>query len=193
MTNRKRKEPSATPNEPLVRREKGKRPFIYVAVAVVAIAVVVIWRMVGNDDSFKPLTNLTKFKHHGDLAFVNPAGDTVKTMQIEIVDDPEMIQAGLMYRKNLTDDQGMLFILQDEEIQTFWMKNTVISLDMIFAKSSGEIVTIRRRTTPYSLESVNSTAPAKVVLEVRAGFADEYGILDGQRLSWHRLDTAGTQ
>lgn len=191
MTKRKRKQLGQPADSPLEHRDKKRKLYIYVAVVLVIVAAVV-WRVAFVDDSPKPLTRLTQFKHHGDLAFVTSTGDTLKTIQIEVVDDMQMIQAGLMYRKELTDDQGMLFVMPREEIQTFWMKNTVISLDMIFATSTGVIQTIRHRTIPYSLESVNSTGPAKYVLEVRAGFAEEYGILETQLLLWTLLDSTGT-
>lgn len=189
MTKRKRKHSEESATSAPEHREKGRTLYIYVAVAV-AVVIAVVWRLAFFDDSPKPLTRLTQFKHHGDLAFVATTGDTIKTIQIEIVDDMQMIQAGMMYRKEMSDNQGMLFIMPVEEIQTFWMKNTVISLDMIFAASDGEIETIRPRTTPQSLETVMSTAPAKYVVEVRAGFADEYGILKSQQIRWTRIDSA---
>ena len=172
------------------RREKGRKLYIYIAVAI-AIVIAVVWRVAFIDDSPKPLTRLTQFKHHGDLAFIATNGDTIKTIHIEIVDDMQMIQAGMMYRKEMSDNQGMLFVMPVEEIQTFWMKNTVMSLVMIFAASDGEIETIRPRTTPKSLETVMSTAPAKYVVEVRAGFAEKYGILKSQQIHWTRIDSAG--
>jgi uncharacterized membrane protein (UPF0127 family) len=191
MSKRKQNQSVSSPNPSLARRGKGRGPFIFAGIVVAIIVVFVGWQYIQKESGPKPLTRLTQFKHHGDLAFVSPAGDTVKTIQIEIVDDMNMIAAGLMYRKHLEDNQGMLFIMPNEEIQTFWMKNTPIPLDMIFATSDGEIATIHPRTTPYSLESVQSTVPTKYVLEVRGGFAEEYGILEGQRIEWTRLDSAG--
>ena len=190
MSKRKNKRSPSSSDQPLARREKGRGPIIFAGIVVAIVVIFFGWQYIQTNSGPKPLTRLTQFKHEGDLAFVSPAGDTVKTIQLEIVDDMLDIQAGLMYRKHLEDNQGMLFVMPNEEIQTFWMKNTPISLDMIFATSGGEIATIHPRTTPYSLESVQSTVPTKYVLEVRGGFAEEYGILEGQRIEWSRLDSA---
>lgn len=189
MSKRKGKPAPTSPTDPLIKREKGRKPFIFAGIVVAIIVAAVAWQYIQGQGGPKPLTRLTQFKHQGDLSFLTAAGDTIKTIQIEIADDTPSIETGLMYRKHLPDDEGMLFIMPNEEIQTFWMKNTPIPLDMIFATSEGGIVTVRARTTPLSLESIQSTVPAKYVLEVRGGFAEQYGITEGDRIAWSRLDS----
>jgi hypothetical protein len=78
-------------------------------------------------------------------------------------------------------------LFDNEEVRAFWMKNTVLSLDMIFVNARSEIVTIHKYTTPYSEETYMSTKPAKYVLEVNAGYADKQKISVGDRISWSRF------
>jgi hypothetical protein len=80
----------------------------------------------------------------------------------------------------------MLFLFESSDTLSFWMRNTRIPLDMLFADSSGRIVTIHRNTIPYSEQSYPSTEPASIVLEVAAGVADEVGITTGDRITWDR-------
>lgn len=97
---------------------------------------------------------------------------------------------GLQDRRFLPEDSGMLFIFEETAPIHMWMKNTLISLDMIFVDASGKIVSIAERTEPMSLDTVSSAGPAKGVLEVRAGTARRLGIAPGHRLLHARLDAA---
>jgi uncharacterized membrane protein (UPF0127 family) len=118
-----------------------------------------------------------EFKNEGTLHFIHPQNaDTIKSIIIEVADTPERISRGLMYRTMITDDQGMLFILDSERPQTFWMKNTKIPLDIIFINGQNQIVRIAKHTIPYSTDPIPSMEPAKYVLEVKAGFCDEFKI-----------------
>ena len=91
-----------------------------------------------------------------------------------------------MYRKTMDADHGMLFVYPEAEPRSFWMKNTPLALDIIFVDAKGEIVNIVKRTSPYSEDFIESTAPAQYVVEVRAGFTDRYGISEDDRISWRR-------
>ncbi len=84
----------------------------------------------------------------------------------------------------------MLFIMDREEIQSFWMLNTYISLDILFVDAEKRIVTIRPDTTPQSLDSVASDKPALYVVEVNAGFCKKHGISTGDRIEFELLTTA---
>lgn len=100
--------------------------------------------------------------------------------QVEIADDDEELRIGLMYRTNLPQDAGMLFDFGDEPRQlSMWMKNTLIPLDMAFIDQNGVIVRIAADTTPRSLESIPSRAPAVAVLEVNAGVFARLGVEKG--------------
>jgi uncharacterized membrane protein (UPF0127 family) len=80
----------------------------------------------------------------------------------------------------------MLFLFDRPDTLSFWMKNTRIPLDMIFADTAGRIVTIHSNTLPFSEQTYASTEPASTVLEVAAGVAEEAGIRTGDRITWER-------
>ena len=126
------------------------------------------------------------FKKEGSLAFLTQDGDTIRTIDIEIAESSEEQTQGFMYRGSMSDDQGMLFIFPREEPRSFWMKNTYISLDIIFANSDGRIVSISKNTIPYSEDPILSEGPAKYVIEVVAGYCDQYGVSPGDSVSYSR-------
>jgi len=124
------------------------------------------------------------FKKEGELLLMDSLNMTKAKIDIEIADTDYDRQLGLMFRKIMNENQGMLFIFPAEEMQSFWMRNTNISLDMIFVNSEKKIVTIHKSTTPLSDQSYSSTAPAKYVIEVNAGFLDRHNIKEGDRVNW---------
>jgi uncharacterized membrane protein (UPF0127 family) len=91
---------------------------------------------------------------------------------------------GLMFREQLGDDEGMLFPSDPPQPRSFWMKNTPLSLDIIFIGTDGRISNIEADTVPYSLAPVRSVGFATAVLELRAGRAKELGIMPGDRVIW---------
>jgi uncharacterized protein len=124
-----------------------------------------------------------EFKKEGELAFIDQqTGDTLQHIDIEIADTPRDRAQGLMYRTQMGENQGMLFVFEEEEPQSFWMKNTKISLDIIFADANKKIVTIQKHTIPYSEAPVPSFEDAKYVVEVNAGFTDRYSIKEGDKI-----------
>ena len=88
----------------------------------------------------------------------------------------------------MENDQCMLFLMPTEEPQSFWMLNTYIPLDIIFANQSMEIVKIQANRQPQSLQSIPSERPAKYVVEVNAGFCAENGIVEGDRIRFQLLE-----
>lgn len=130
-----------------------------------------------------------KFRHDGNLTIFRnlDKNDTLKTLEIEIVDDEYGITRGLMFRKKMEENRGMLFLFPDAAMRSFWMRNTIIPLDIIFISEQKTIVTIQRNTTPFSEKSIPSSAPAKYVLEVNAGLSDKYGWKDGDSIEWERI------
>lgn len=104
---------------------------------------------------------------------------------VEVPDDSEESMRGLMFRIHLPWNAGMLFPYSNEEPRTFWMKNTLIPLDMIFVDSSSKIVEIKENIPPCEQEecpTYPSVQPAQYVLEVNAGFVQEKGVKVGDRL-----------
>ena len=114
----------------------------------------------------------------------------VHSFKIEIADEPGERSRGLMYRESLDEDAGMLFIYPTPRIASFWTKNTLIPLDMLFIDRSGTIVTIAAETTPHSLSPVVSDAPVIAVLEIDGGDAARLGIDVGDTVKWIESPTA---
>jgi len=131
--------------------------------------------------------NALDFRKQGELTFISSENEFIVTVDIEIADDNSKRMSGLMFRDSMSERQGMLFIFPYEELQSFWMKNTVLSLDMIFVNSVNRIVKIHKNTTPFSEQSYPSNAPALYVVEVVAGFTDKFGIKEGDKISWRRI------
>jgi uncharacterized membrane protein (UPF0127 family) len=105
---------------------------------------------------------------------------------VEVAASPEEQARGLMFRRSLAGDRGMIFPYDPPQPVGFWMKNTLIPLDIVFIRADGRIARIAADTTPHSLESVNSGEPVATVLEIRGGRAAELGIRPGDRVSWQR-------
>jgi uncharacterized membrane protein (UPF0127 family) len=106
----------------------------------------------------------------------------VQVFAVEMARTEEEKTTGLMYRKELADGKGMLFDFTPEQEVSMWMKNTFISLDMIFIRADGRILRIAENTEPQSTRIISSGGPAKGVLEVIAGTAKKYGIQPGDRV-----------
>lgn len=130
-----------------------------------------------------------KFRHDGYLTVFRNSNklDTLSRLDIEVADDQYEVTTGLMFRKKMKANQGMLFLFDDMQMRSFWMKNTIIPLDIIFISEDNVIVTIQKNTTPFSEKSIPSSAPAKYVLEVNAGIADRYGWKNGDTIDWSRF------
>ena len=107
----------------------------------------------------------------------------VKVFNVEIARTTEERERGLMYRKELPDGQGMLFDFSPEQDVSMWMRNTYVSLDMIFIRADGRILRIAENTTPLSERIISSGGPVKAVLEVMAGTARKDGIAPGDRVA----------
>lgn len=105
-------------------------------------------------------------------------------LQVEIADTPATRERGLMGRVLVDDGVGMLFIFPKAAPQTFWMRNTPASLDMLFADDDLRIIHIVSEAPPLSDRLYSSQGPARYVLETRGGFAARHGIVTGMWLSY---------
>jgi uncharacterized membrane protein (UPF0127 family) len=99
--------------------------------------------------------------------------------------EPEQ-QTGLMNRPAMAPDHGMIFPYQPPQPVAFWMKNTMIPLDMIFIAPGGRILRIEANAVPYNLEPVPSGGSIEAVLELNGGRAASLGIHDGDQVDWKR-------
>lgn len=101
---------------------------------------------------------------------------------IELALAPDQQSQGLMFRRELAADAGMLFFHQRERVASMWMRNTFVPLDMLFATADGKIVHIVERTVPQSLTTITAGKPVRAVLEVNAGTVRRLAIKSGDRL-----------
>ena len=126
------------------------------------------------------------FVKQGEVYFQDSSKKFIKEIDVEIADNEEKRHIGLMFRDKMEENQGMLFIFPTEEQQAFYMKNTIIPLDIIFINSKKQIVKIHKYTTPYSEKDLLSGKPVLYVVEVNAGFTDKYNIKEGDYIDWRR-------
>ena len=148
-------------------RRRAQAPlWIYVAV-VMALGVLAF--PAAQAASVQPLEIVTK--------------NGVQVFSVEMATTEQEKETGLMYRKELADGKGMLFDFSPEQQVSMWMKNTYISLDMIFIRGDGRILRIAENTEPESTRIISSGGLAKGVLEVIAGTAKKYGIQPGDRVA----------
>jgi len=117
----------------------------------------------------------------GPLARIHSAAGTVDVVLV-VADTPDARTRGLMSRKHLPRGRGMLFVFDEEEDHEFWMKNTLIPLDMIFIAADGRIVGVAAEATPLSTAAVGVGHPSRFVLEVPGGWAARRGIKAGDRV-----------
>ena len=110
---------------------------------------------------------------------------------VELALTPEQMSQGLMFRRQLAPDAGMLFDYGRNQPASFWMKNTLIPLDMLFITGDGKIAGIHERAVPLSLEPIASPVPVRAVLELNGGTASRLGIKPGDRVLSPTLGTAG--
>ena len=103
---------------------------------------------------------------------------------VEVARTPDEQAQGLMFRTALAPDEGMIFPFPTPRVASFWMRNTLIPLDMIFVREDGTIARIAANTIPHNEEGVSSGEPVAAVLEIRGGRAAELGISEGDRVSW---------
>ncbi len=101
---------------------------------------------------------------------------------LEIAATERQQEIGLMFRTQLAENEGMLFPYPDDAPRMMWMKNTLIPLDMLFFDGEGRLVSVITRAQPESETILESVAPARQVLELRAGTVEAYGLAVGDRL-----------
>jgi len=108
-----------------------------------------------------------------------------KPFRVEIADTPEKHARGLMFRRCLKDGYGMLFVFSEEEIRSFWMKNTLIALDMVFINGDRQVVDLLGSVPPCRADpcpSYTSALPARFVLEIAGGQAEKLGLKTGDKI-----------
>ena len=139
----------------------------------------------------KPITTVEQpskpvkpvFRKDGELRFLDAkTSQVISEIDIEVAATDAAREQGMMYRDTMDENTGMLFLMEAEEMQAFWMKNTILSLDIIFVDSERRIVSIHKNCKPYSLDQIQSEAPALYVVEVIAGYTEKHKIKAGDRV-----------
>ena len=124
-------------------------------------------------------TETISFTKEGELKVLSTETDSIKAKY--------ETQTGLMYRKSMKTDRGMLFVQPTEALQYFYMKNTEIPLDIIYINSGMKIVSFQKNAQPFNENTLPSNVPAKYVLEINAGLSDQLGLQVGDSISFSRL------
>ena len=148
--------------------------FLFVLVAVSTVF--------AETPSGMPLVALTIESNHGA---------TRTDFVAELAATPKHRASGLMFRTELADNHGMLFDFKETRSVSMWMKNTPLSLDMIFSDDGGRVLYIARNTVPYSEDIITPGMPVYAVLEVKAGTAHRLNIKPGDRLITPIFGTGG--
>jgi uncharacterized membrane protein (UPF0127 family) len=124
-----------------------------------------------------------EFRNDGSLTFLS-GNKKLKTITMEIAKTEAARNQGLMYRKTMPDSCGMLFIFDNMQPLSFWMKNTILPLDIIFIDDQFKIITIAKNTVPYSEQSIPAAGNGMYVVEVNAGFTDKYHVTEGNTITF---------
>ena len=161
--------PRAAISEGMFRR-------VHQTLAVLLIAAFAVAGGLGAGSARAQISGAATFKK-GQLTIVS--GENTHRFTVELALSNRQQMQGLMFRRHLAPDAGMLFVYRREQTISMWMKNTYVPLDMLFIDREGRIVGIAERTLPLSERVISSGAPALAVLEVNAGTAARLGIRKG--------------
>jgi hypothetical protein len=139
------------------------------------------------DSSLRKAQAGPAIRPEGMVEFLRPDGSIAASLAVEIAETQEARSQGLMRRVLEDYMTGMLFLFETAQPQTFWMRNTPTSLDIIFVDERSQVLNIASHTTPMSDQLYSSAGSAKFVVEAKAGFAYRFGIRPGHSLRWKRL------
>lgn len=123
--------------------------------------------------------HLTFEKSHIQIRFEDKA---TYSFEVELADSSKKRERGLMYRKELNEESGMLFIFPQKQIVAMWMKDTYIPLDMLFFDQNKKLVYIKENAKPHSLDTISYPFPIRYVLELKGGTVKEKGIMLGSHM-----------
>ena len=129
------------------------------------------------------------FTKEGILSVKKASNDSIiARLDIEIADDDYQTETGLMYRKSMEANNGMLFIFEEERPRSFYMKNTEFALDIIYINSLKKVVNVQINAKPYDQASFASEGPIIYVLEVNAGLSDKWNLEKGDTVEWSKTN-----
>jgi uncharacterized protein len=113
----------------------------------------------------------------------------VHRVEVEVAATPDSRTRGLMWRTELAPGKGMLFLFPEDEVQSFWMRNTQISLDMLFINSRKQLVGIVERAEPRTLTARSVGVPSQFVLEVPGGWCQSVGVVSGSTVEFEGVSS----
>ncbi len=172
----------------IVKRKKlPKTPFWKtkkVLIALIPLVVLVLLYFF----YIKKSTGEPEWVKEGEVTFISKESrQQLGKIDVEVAMSPAERSQGLMNRTKMEEDNGMLFIFERDEMQSFWMKNTIIPLDILFINSKGVINTIHHNTVPYSEKPIPSKDKSQFVVEVNGGYCSKHGIKEGDLIEY-KLD-----
>lgn len=124
-----------------------------------------------------------EFRKDAEVILIKADGDTLRKLNIEIADNDYARETGLMYRDEMETDQGMLFVFPNEEERGFFMKNTLIPLDLVYFNRDSTAVSIHPNTKPLDETTLPSNGVAQFVLEVNGGMISQWGFEVGDHFT----------
>ncbi|MDH3510278.1 MAG: DUF192 domain-containing protein [Gammaproteobacteria bacterium] len=135
---------------------------------------------INSAEAANPSRFLAEFRQ--SRAIIESSGQHCLVLSVYLAETSTQRAQGLMYIEQMDEWEGMLFTYPQPVAMTMWMKNTYISLDMLFIRQDGTISSIAKNTTPLSTSRISSVEPVPMVLELNAGFTDRWLIEPGNRL-----------
>lgn len=169
-----------------------KKSIIYVGVGLIALSLISMLVFNSNPGNQKLNSSFEKpleptFTKEGTLQILDGLSrEVVQEVDIEIADDDASIEIGMMYRRSMKDTEAMLFIFPREEPRSFWMRNTYVSLDIVFVDAQQKILNIQANAVPLSDKSLPSIGNAQYVLELKGGFCATHNIKAGDYISFEK-------
>jgi uncharacterized protein len=160
------------------------------AIIIIVVAIIFIKESQKGIHKVAPLATIKEqkvtepvFRNDGELIFFS-GNNKLKTITMEIAKTEMTRNQGLMFRKTMPDSCGMLFVFDQMQPLSFWMKNTIMPLDIIFIDDHFKIITIAKNTVPFSEKSIPAVSDGMYVVEVNAGFADKYHVTEGNTITF---------
>ncbi|WP_046744957.1 DUF192 domain-containing protein [Kordia zhangzhouensis] len=148
------------------------------------LVALVIFSCANSDKDKKIKTVEFTFTKEGQLTLSKASGNDIITLDIEFAETPYERETGLMHRSSMKNNQGMLFIFSEEYPRSFYMKNTLIPLDIIYIDADKKIVSFQENAKPLDETGLPSKVPAMYVLEVNAGLAQKWLLEIGDTITF---------
>jgi hypothetical protein len=169
-------------------KKKNKKPSLVNQRNILVIAILAAMIVSSYFLFFRKSSTEPQWVREGEVTFISKeTRQQITKIEVEVASSPNERSQGLMFRSEMDEDKGMLFLFERMDWQSFWMKNTLIPLDIMFIDDKGVINTIHKNTVPYSERSLPSKQRSQFVVEVVGGYSDRHGIKEGDLIEY-KLD-----